>query len=198
MSNTALDEMSRQVPEEQGMTDKDDAKKRADTMAKVIVRLGEVTSRIELINQAAAPTMRDMIGKDSLGQASDQMSEFDSAVSALEAQVSAIKQTVQFLREVSFPERMTAEDCQTFNTEDNRITKLTKVLASVVSGQNEAAHAWLRANGYEALIKETVNSSSLSGAAKEMLENGKELPEDIFRTHFKDSISITRKKKKAA
>ncbi len=52
---------------------------------------------------------------------------------------------------------------------------------------------WLRANGHEGLIQETVNSSTLSAFGKDMLENqGKELPEEIFKTSTSPYTSITK------
>jgi hypothetical protein len=93
------------------------------------------------------------------------------------------------------PARLDAEECKTFNTDDSRVTRTAKVYASIPGDKREAAYQWLRDNGYEGLIQETVNSSSLSGAAKEMMANGNELPEDLFSVHTKDGISITRKRK---
>jgi len=47
---------------------------------------------------------------------------------------------------------------------------------------------------YGSLISETVNASSLSSLAKELLEVGKELPDHLFNVHTKDGVSITKGK----
>lgn len=54
---------------------------------------------------------------------------------------------------------------------------------------------WLRDNGQESLIIETVNSSTLAAFARNMLEEeGKGLPEDIFKTSLYPFTSITKVK----
>lgn len=54
---------------------------------------------------------------------------------------------------------------------------------------------WLRGNGHGALITETVNSSSLSAFAKDMLEqHGTELPTEIFKVGTAPYTSITKVK----
>lgn len=50
---------------------------------------------------------------------------------------------------------------------------------------------WLRANGHGGLITETVNSSSLSAFAKDMIEtHGIDLPPDTFKTSSQPYTSI--------
>lgn len=58
----------------------------------------------------------------------------------------------------------------------------------------EAGFQWLRDKGHEGLIQETVNSSTLSAFAKNMLEEeGVELPDNIFKTGYMPYTSITKK-----
>jgi hypothetical protein len=136
----------------------------------------------------------ELIAANPIGQAVDVIASFDGCIRELEEAVSDIKSKLAYAKEVSMPARMDSEECKTFNTEDYRVTRTAKFFASIGEDQ-AAAYQWLRGNGYEALIKETVNSSALSGAAKEMMEQGLELPEDLFRTYSKDNISITKKRK---
>lgn len=52
---------------------------------------------------------------------------------------------------------------------------------------------WLRDNGQESLIIETVNSSTLAAFARNMLEEeGQSLPDDIFKTSLYPFTSITK------
>ena len=77
----------------------------------------------------------------------------------------------------------------------DRVTRTIRLFASIVSGMSEKAIAYCKSKENLApLVKETINASSLSSAAKELMENGHELPEDLFNVHFKDGISITRAK----
>lgn len=198
------DDAAREVPDNATMTPADMAAARQVTMEKVVARIKEAAERLELITNAAKVALVAMIAEDPLGRVVDTLEDFDLVISGsktakvvgLEGRVSDIKGLLAYCREVSMPARMDAEEISTFNTEDNRITRTTRVLASVAD--KEAALAWLRENDFESLIQETVNSSSLSAAAKELMESGRELPSDEgdpFRVHMKDGVSITRKKK---
>lgn len=204
--NTALDEVSRMVSDSDTMTEADTQAARASLMGKVNDRIAEVTQRLQHISRAVVGVDADgnkfpmgglpeLIADNPLGQAVDIVVAFDAAVAELDKATSEIKQRLAYAKEVAFPSRLDAEECKTFNTDDSRVTRTAKVYAAIPGDKREAAYEWLRANGYEGLIQETVNSSSLSGAAKEMMANGNELPEDLFSVHTKDGISITRKRK---
>jgi hypothetical protein len=55
----------------------------------------------------------------------------------------------------------------------------------------ELGYNWLRSNGHEGLITETVNASTLSAFAKELIEvDGKELPPELFKTGVNPYTSI--------
>ena len=51
---------------------------------------------------------------------------------------------------------------------------------------------WLRNNGHGGLIIETVNSSTLGAFARSQLEEGEELPNEIFKTSTSPYTSITK------
>lgn len=56
-------------------------------------------------------------------------------------------------------------------------------------------HEWLKDNGHGDIIQPTVNSSTLSAFAKNMIEvEGKDLPDDIFKTSSSPYTSITKAK----
>lgn len=77
-----------------------------------------------------------------------------------------------------------------------RVGTLSKMYASILPGMKDKAYQWLREHGLGDLISSTVNSSSLSGAAKhEMEENNVEFPTDIFNTAYVPSTSVTAIKK---
>lgn len=71
--------------------------------------------------------------------------------------------------------------------------------ASIREGQKDAAHKWLREQGLGDLIQETVNASTLSAAAKALLEdetNPRELDDTIFNCAFMPTTSVTKTKPK--
>lgn len=64
--------------------------------------------------------------------------------------------------------------------------------ASIREGMRDKAFNWLRTNGFEDLISSTVNSSTLSAAAKHaQTEDNKEFPTDIFNVAQVPGASVT-------
>jgi len=96
------------------------------------------------------------------------------------------------------PAAFERENISTFTTADGyRVTLSTRFVASIKPDMKGEAWDWLRKNGLDALIVETVNASTLSAAGKKMIEDeGKELPEHLFNAHFMPSVSLTKTKKK--
>ena len=107
----------------------------------------------------------------------------------------AVAGVVDELGSVHIPEAYERENLQTLTTTDgDRLTVITKMFASLPADKREAGFEWLRANGHDALIVETINASSLSAFAKAEIAEGRELPDDIFTTHIKPSVTLTRGK----
>lgn len=75
-----------------------------------------------------------------------------------------------------------------------RVTTGQKYYASM--RDKEKAMAWLQENGLGALIQPTVNASTLSAAGKAMLDEGKELDDELFECYFQPNTSLTRMKVK--
>lgn len=203
---------------------KDAMERRTATIGKATTRTHEIVGYLGLIEKAVASTLPEFVSLHPMGQAIDDFAKLEDEVEALDKATSALKARMAYAREVSFPARMDAEESKTFTAESgNRMTRTARVFASIATDAGQVpdggklegnnahpelegeypdlvgcplGYVWLRANGLGSLIKPTVNSSSLSGAAKEALENGREFPDDLFRIHTKDGVSITRKKAK--
>lgn len=75
-----------------------------------------------------------------------------------------------------------------------RITVSHKLWASIKGGKKEEAYVWLKENGLEDLITETVNSSTLSAAARTMVEDNVDLPDELFSVAIVPNTSITKTK----
>lgn len=73
-----------------------------------------------------------------------------------------------------------------------RISPTLRTLANIKPDMKETAKAWLNENNYEYLVVETVNPQSLSTLAKELGKENRELPEEIFNTIIRSSISLTK------
>jgi hypothetical protein len=90
------------------------------------------------------------------------------------------------------PEIMREHDIRTMTIEDvGRVTVSYKYSCSMLD--KPVAMDWLRSNGHGGLIIETVNSSTLAAFAKSMLlDDGIELPNEIFKTGTYPYTSITK------
>lgn len=171
---------------------------RASAIEKATTRLTQQAEYMERISGVVESVLPEIIAGNPLGQSIDLFVSLEEAVLEADDQLKALKKSIDRARSEWFPARLDAEDCKTTTSKDtgNRITRTARVFASIVSAKTEIAHQWLRDHGLGSLIKPTVNASSLSAAVKEALENGTEFPEDVFSIHVRDSVSITRGKKK--
>lgn len=183
---------------EENAQNKDDLAIRLATLDKSITRVVEMTEYMGRIDTVIAKALPEFIQAHPIGQVVDNFVRLEDAVEAFDAKWKEVKSRIDYAREVSFPARLDNDETKTFTSADSghRVSRTSRIFASILPGLQEKAFDWLRSHELGSLIKPTVNSSSLSGAAKELMENGSELPDDIFRLHTKDGISITRKKAK--
>ena len=120
---------------------------------------------------------------------------------AIDNALSGVKEIQTRLVQVMVPEAFERENIKSFTTQSgHRVT--VSMLVRVSVKDQPAAFEWLRANGYADIIKPTVNSSTLAGVAREILEGDgsnpdapQDMPEDIFNVNTIPSTSIVRSKK---
>ena len=226
-TNTSLDDMAASVPENMLPPEDsaEDAKvKRYELALKCVKALGDINDKLGMVERALGGCLVDSLKEQPLGDAVDLVSDLKKIIDNIGGDggsVALVKKRLAYVKEVTMPERLDAEKVKTFNTERYRVTKTSKIYASMnpeggvipdggithnpETGEELNApkyaewagqpmgYAWLADNGLESLVKPTVNASSLSAAAKEQIENGMELPEELFRVHPKIDISITKK-----
>ena len=85
---------------------------------------------------------------------------------------SEIQKEFDYLRKSVLPDKMEELGFDTVNITDvGRISLRAELYASIVADQKEAAFAWLAENGHGALIKDTVNRSSIVIASATMTGN---------------------------
>lgn len=101
---------------------------------------------------------------------------------------------------IKLPELFERAGTTTVNLDEGyRVTVSQSIRASVREGLKEAALAWLRANKLGDLVQETINASTLSAAAKTLVEDeNRELDPDIFNVAVIPNTSVTRTKKSVA
>jgi hypothetical protein len=75
-----------------------------------------------------------------------------------------------------------------------RYTMSLNTRARILPDHKIEAFDWLRKNELGDLITETVNASTLSATAKELMRDGYELDSDFFETYVQPGMSITKAK----
>ncbi len=164
---------------------------------RIDAHVAEISRACELIdsNKAQLSSILDQIKEDN-SPASDLVKMYgglrkakDLVDAALKA-INAIHDSIKFAQ---LPEAFEREELKTVTLEDgSRVTISQKVFASIPADKRSNAFRWLRDNGQEGIIQETVNSQTLSAFAKEWIsEQGKDLPEDLFKVHFQPSVTYT-------
>jgi len=64
-----------------------------------------------------------------------------------------------------------------------RLQVASDINCTVPSANKEAVQQWLRDNGHESLVQETVNSSTFKAFIKERMKEGKEYPKDLIKVN---------------
>lgn len=107
-----------------------------------------------------------------------------------------LDEAITKLNEVTLPEAYLRDQVTSVNTLVNgvgyRVTASYRFFANIIKDMKDKAYEYLRANQMGDLIQETVNAGTLTAEAKKMLEDGKELPENLFTTGTKPGMSLTK------
>jgi len=105
----------------------------------------------------------------------------------------ALAQIEEKLSREQVPEVMRAHNIRTITVEGvGRVSLGTRWSASMPD--KAAGFEWLRANEHGGVIQETVNAQTLGALAKELNEEGTELPAPTFTTNIMTYTSITKVK----
>ena len=105
----------------------------------------------------------------------------------------ALEQIEMKLSREQVPDVMRAHNIKNITIEGvGRVTLGRRWSASMPN--KAAGFEWLRGNGHGGVIQETVNAQTLGALAKEMNEEGEELPQPTFTTNVMTYTSITKVK----
>lgn len=109
------------------------------------------------------------------------MKELQARKDQLEADLSDINKELDVIRTKKIPELMESMELRNVTIEGlGRVQLAADIYASTREGQKEAAMTWLRDCGYEGMITETYNASSLKALFRRLMVEGADIPEDIF------------------
>jgi hypothetical protein len=67
---------------------------------------------------------------------------------------------------------------------------VTKERFYIPSRKKQQAYTWLKDQGLGSLVKENVSWQSLQASLKEQLENGEEIPEELFNHQTERTVTL--------
>lgn len=109
------------------------------------------------------------------------MRDLQDRKAALEDTLTEINKDLDKIRTQQIPEAMEALELRNATFEGlGRVQLATDLYASTKEGKKEAAIQWLQDCGYENMIVETYNASSLKALFRRMIVDGAEIPDEIF------------------
>lgn len=117
--------------------------------------------------------------------------ELYEVIQLLEAYTTLLKDIKEDYSKDFIPKLMEGMGFDSLKTKGRSFTLVPEFRANIPEEMRENGIKWLRANGYENLVKEGVNSQTLSAAMKEWVkEKGKLPPEDVMKIHRGRYVSM--------
>lgn len=121
-----------------------------------------------------------------------EMRELKLDIDAREAALKPIKERYDAIRKRELFDAMSDAGISQVKLEDGGLFYLSsKLVANVPAANAEQFHQWLRDNGFAALLKTSVNPSTLNAWVKEQRAEGTQLPE--FVSVFEEPLVAMRK-----
>jgi hypothetical protein len=109
------------------------------------------------------------------------MKQLQEQKDALETQLSAVNGELDQLRRDKIPSLMESLGIKNTTFEGlGRVQLAPDLFASTREGKKEAAMQWLRDLGYEDMISETYNATSLKALLRRMIASGTDIPDELF------------------
>lgn len=112
------------------------------------------------------------------------MKDMQAQKEKLEEELSTINKSLDIIRTKDIPELMESLGLKNATFDGiGRVQLAADLYASTREGKREAAMQWLRDCGYDDMIIETYNASSLKALFRRQIAAGTEIPDDIFNVH---------------
>lgn len=131
--------------------------------------------------------------KSSYQELAAAMRSLKDDIASREKATSAIKAELEEITHKYLPTKMDEEGISTVNVKGyGRITITQQLRANVPSDKAPVLRQWLRDNGYEGLISEQVNSSTLKAWVKERIAECEDYPADLINLHSFEQATLTK------
>ncbi len=122
-----------------------------------------------------------------------EMSDIRKKKDSLEDALKEINEEFDFLRITKIPTVMRDDGVDRLSVSGvGRVSITADLHVSIKADQKEAFYEWLRDNGREDLISETVNPSTLKATVKKMFQSGEIVPEELLNVSPFERASITK------
>lgn len=122
----------------------------------------------------------------------DRLQEFidlKAAIAEMDRNAKLMKDKALALEEECYT-KMCDVGVQSINIKGKTAYCRTDVFCSMAADHKEEAGTWLKAEGYQDLFYETINSRTLSAAMKEFMKDGGEIPTELITMKVKNRIGI--------
>lgn len=122
-----------------------------------------------------------------------EMADVRAKKDSLEAALKEVNEEFDFLRITKIPTQMRDDGVDRIAVAGvGRVSITGDLHVSIKAEKKEAFYDWLRDNGREDLISETVNASTLKATVKKMFQSGEIVPEDLLNVSPFERASITK------
>lgn len=117
--------------------------------------------------------------------------DFREAFEALSDQFNRLKTEYTRVSEARIPDMLEASSLRNVPLESRgrRVEVRIRSWTSIRTGKKDEAFCYLRGAGAEGLIQDHVNTQTLSSYANSVMDEGLELPQDIFNTYEKRALA---------
>ena len=167
----------------------------AEEYAPVPTRMSELAEQIKTLileyRQEVADRVEDHKKEPSLPHLAQFYASFYLDLKDIEALIGKVRESKTYLAEKLIPKIMELNDTNSISLNSGwRVTGTHRVFTSMKD--QDKARDWLREHGYEALIQETVNAQTLASLARELEEEGSELPDKLFTVTIRDNTTVAK------
>jgi hypothetical protein len=130
-----------------------------------------------------------------LGDALRFYADLKTKYELLDEQRKRIYEQIETVSRKTIPEMMEEQGIKTITLDDIGYRFTVQQRFSVSMPDKDAGMIWLRKNGLENLIQETVNAGTLTAAAKKRVEqDGLDMPPELFNMSYMAITSMTKVK----
>lgn len=154
----------------------------------------ELAPAVKAISNLVAAIERNT---DNIAAASDLAAEYvrvaqaQRVIDQLNKMLAAVENR---LKTKTVPELFIAKKSGSIVALGYRVTPSSSVRISIIKDKKEEGFEWIRDHGHGDIIKTdpTIHPSTLEAWGRTMIEEGEDLPEEIFTQFFYDTTSLTK------